>query len=251
MNLQLSSTKDSTTQKTTVLLYGENGSGKTTFAATWPNPVFLVPEFAANEMKSLSGYDLPVLYFENRKHLKAQVEGVGREVAAGNILCNTFVVDNLTAGQLILQEELKEAANVEKMRYDEWDKLAAISKTIMLSLHKMPPHVIWITHSKVAVVDDGRVGELTLAGASKRLFPSFADMLLRMEVVDLRKAGIEYRLHLKPHDIWTCRTRCPREASEKFPAYIVDPHYDKIAALMGWKSCAEIEGRAETTEAAE
>jgi hypothetical protein len=63
-------------------------------------------------MKSLSGSDMAVIYFENRKHLKAQVEELGQEVKAGNLRCDTLVVDNLTALQLVVQEELKKGEDL-------------------------------------------------------------------------------------------------------------------------------------------
>lgn len=248
MALNLSSTKDSAGGKATVLLYGDNGSGKTTFAATWPYPVFLVPEFAANEMKSLSEMDLPVILFENRKHLKAQVEELGDAVKKGNLRCDTLIVDNLTAMQLVVQEELKKEADVDKMKFDEWNKFTAVFKGLLTSLHKMPPHVIWITHQKITTADDKRIGELMLVADSRKLFPTYADLMLHAEVIDLRKAGVEYRLHLKPHDIWPCRMRVPRGQSTALPAYLVDPHYDQIAAFMSWPSCAEIEGRVEAVD---
>ena len=245
MTLQLTTTDESVSQKTTILLYGDNGTGKTTLAATWPNPVFLVPSICRNEMKSLSRHQFFVALFSNLKELHQQVNDLGRDIMAGKLACGTIVVDNLTGMQTALEEELKATSGKAKLDWEEWGKFASVFTKLLDSLHKLPPHIIWITHQKVVKVDeDTSAGEFTLTGKSKELIPGFADMILHCTVTDLKAAGLKFRLFLKSHDIWKCRIRGDREAVAAFPPYIEDPTYDKLAALMGWESCAEVEARA-------
>lgn len=249
MSLQISYTSEASSQKSTILLYGANGSGKTTFAATWPNPVFLVPWISRNEMKSLASSSFPVVYFKDLKELKAQVNALGKAVLDGSLKCDTIIVDNLTAIQTALEEELKSASGKSKLEWEEWGRFASVFTSLLDSLHKLPPHVIWITHQKVVSVgQDSYSGEFTLTGKSKELIPGFADMILHSTVTDLKAAGLKYRLYLKSHDIWPCRIRGSKDVVGAFPAYLEDPNYDSLATLMGWKSCAELEGTATPPE---
>jgi len=243
--LKMMSTMDVPAERATILLYGDNGSGKTTFAATWPNPVFLVPAIAVNELRALKDFDLPVIPFAGTKDLEEQVTALGKEILGGRLRCSTLVVDNLTAFQLMVEEELKVTANKDKLDFSEWGVFTTLFKRLMTQLRLLPCHVLWITHQTVRVNDDRRVGELTLMGKSKTFIPNYADMIMQMECVDLRAAGTKYRLRIKPHDIWTnIRIRTDRATSEAFPPYIENPSYDDLAALLGWASCEAIESGA-------
>lgn len=242
--LKLTSTLKVQQEKATILLYGDNGSGKTTFAATWPNPVFLVPGLALNEMRSLDGEDIPVVVFDSMSDLDGQVNALGKDILAGKVICNTLVVDNLTAFQLMVEEELKTSTNKDKLEFNEWGIFTTLFQRLMKALHKLPCHVLWIAHQTVRTVDDRRVGELVLTGKSKTFIPSFADMILQMEVVDLKAAGRKYRLRLCSHDIWSnIRVRTGIDRAAKFPQYLEDPYYDDLAALLGWASRETIEAR--------
>lgn len=242
MPLKLSYTDEAASQKSTVLLYGDNGSGKTTFASTWPNPVFLVPALSMNEMKSLVKHKFPIVSFDSLKELKEQVNELGKAILKGDIRCDTIVVDNLTAIQMALEEELKRTGRRDKLEWDDWGKFLSVFKNLLESLHKLPPHIVWITHQRIIKVDDtNSVGAFTLVGKSRELIPGFSDMILHATVTDLHGAGLKYRVHLKGHEIWTGRIRGDKEKVMQFPAYIEDPCYDALAVLMGWPSCAEVE----------
>jgi hypothetical protein len=246
MSLILSTTDLSVNEKTTALIYGGNGTGKTTFAASWPNPVFLVPWIARNEMKSLAGSKLLVAYFRNLRELQEQVQGIGKAVEEKALCCDTLVVDNLTAMQVMLKDEMLGKSGKAKFDWDDWDKFANITTSMMNAFHKLPPHVLWITHEKIIKEDEEtNKGSYTLQGSTRDIIPGFADMILHATVTDLKAAGLKYKLYLKGHDIWTCRMRAERKMAESLPQFIEDPSYDKLAALLGWKSCAEIEGTAE------
>jgi hypothetical protein len=238
----LSTTDLSINEKTTVLLYGGNGTGKTTFAATWPNPVFLVPWIARNEMKSLAKSKILVAYFKNLRELQEQILEIGKDVESGALRCDTLVVDNLTAMQVMLKDEMLAKSGKGKFDWDDWDKFANITTSMMNAFHKLPPHVIWVTHEKVIKEDEEtNKGGYTLQGSTRDIIPGFADMILHATATDLKAAGLKYKLYLKGHDIWTCRMRTDRGTAATLPQFIEDPSYDKLAALMSWKSCAEIE----------
>lgn len=240
--LNLTSTSDCKSEYSTILLYGDNGSGKTTFAGTWPNPVFLVPGLALNEMRTLEDYDLPVVTFDTIPELRTQIGAITKAILRNELICDTLVVDNLTAMQLLVEEQLKSDANKTKLEWEEWGQFSSLFSLLMKELHSLPCHVIWITHEVVKMIDNKAVGELTLTGKSKNFIPGFADMILRMEVVDLKKAGLKYKLHLKGHNIWNVRLRGDRDKIASLPPELIDPCYDDLAGLLDWPLRAELEG---------
>jgi hypothetical protein len=94
MTFKIGKTSDHASRKVTVLLYGQNGTGKTYFASTFPHPVFLVPAIASNEMKTIAGFDLPVMTFESMDDFKLGLTELGKQVKAKKLDCKTVVVDN-------------------------------------------------------------------------------------------------------------------------------------------------------------
>ena len=248
--LNLTTTTACKSEYSTVLLYGDNGSGKTTFAGTWPNPVFLVPGLALNEMRTLEDYNLPVVTFDTIAELRTQITAITKAIHREELICDTLVVDNLTAMQLLVEEQLKADANKVKLEWEEWGQFSSLFSLLMKELHSLPCNVIWITHETVKTIGDKLVGELTLTGKSKNFIPGFADMILRMEVVDLKKAGLKYKLHLKGHNIWNARLRGDRDKIAALPAEIVDPCYDDLAELLDWPLREVLEGTEEGEETA-
>lgn len=247
--LNLRSTKDFADSKVSLLLYGAPGAGKTTFAASWPNPVFFVPQSAETEMHALTHMDLPVVGFDSLEGMSDQVKALGKAIEAGDILCDTLVIDNLTAIQLMLQQDLKNTSGKVKLEFDEWSIYTDAFQKLLLEMHKLPPHIIWIAHSEITFVEDKAYGDIFMSGkAVKKLFKAFPSMMLEAVCLDLKAAGRRYSVCLKSHGIWECKIRGDGEKIAKFPDKI-DSDYNELAALMGWASREDIEGYEEGGEA--
>jgi len=249
--LKLKSTMDIAEDNNyTVLLYGEAGSGKTTFAHTWPAPVFLVPEMAENEMKSICDQDLPVVVFADMDDFYEQVKSLKKAIHKGQLLCRTLVVDNLTTIQQQFEDEIKQARGLDKLDWEEWGKFTSYFMKIKNELHKWPCHKIWITHT-----DEDRT--FSLKGDSRKFFPNACDLLLYCEVVDTGKpgaAGIEYRVHGRRKAQWPARIRIP-EAHERLKKFRTlgpnpSPHYDLLAPYLGLPLQKEAEEQFEAEYAA-
>lgn len=239
--------------KTTVVLYGPAGSGKTTFSSTFPGAYYLVPHMSSNEMKTLRGLGMKknVLVFKTMNEMHSQIIGLKDAILSGELPdCETIVFDNLTSAQLVAEAELLERSGKTKLDWDEWNEFTALWKNCMLFLHDLPVNVVWITHSEITQVTPqggGKaysVGQPTLTGKSRRFIPSYADMYLYCEAIDIGLGQPkEFYVYLKQKDVFPARARENKELMKKLPDYIggvdengraIDPTYTVLAKLMGW-----------------
>ena len=140
--LKLGSTAKTSQTKSTVLLYGESGSGKTTWASTWTNPVFVVPTIGLGELRSLSDQDFPVISFDSFKEMQEQLHLLGKTVLRGDLICDTLIIDNLTTIQFMLQNDLKETSGKQKLEWEEWGKYTNILNDMLYTMHKARPNII-------------------------------------------------------------------------------------------------------------
>lgn len=259
--LDLHSPEEAAPNKTTGVIYGPAGSGKTTFAATWPGVYVHAPSLSANELKSLQGMGMKdnVMIFQTIKEMERQAKAFSRAVVAGNLPdCHTYVFDNLTSAQLMAEYELLRETGKDKLNWEEWNRFAKYWKDMITYMHALPINVLWITHSETKPTIPPNGGEPydegfpTLSGKSRKFIPGYADLFLYCSSVD-RGPGIplEFRVHLKQKDVWPARIRGNVKVIDKLPPYIgglapdnrrIDPTYDVLAKLLGWETKAEIEG---------
>jgi hypothetical protein len=238
-SLRLSKTSDLAKDATyNVLLYGENGSGKTHFAGTWPYPVFLVPTIARGEMRTLSEFDLPVVFFNSMDDLKAQLEALGKAIEKKEIKCKTIVLDNLTTTQMLFEDEIKSQFGVDKLEWEHWGRFTSFFVRLMTTIKKWPVHSIWVCHS-----DKERT--FTLKGDSKNFFPGNADLLLYCEAKDMGNKGMAWFVHGRKFGTWPARMRLAKahENNASFARVGPDPYYDDFAEILELPMCATIEGR--------
>lgn len=249
MTLNLRTASEVSAQKTTVFLYGPNGSGKTHFASTWPCPYFVTPEIATNELKTLRHTNLPVITFGTMAEMGLQVKELAKLIQNGGIKdCRTIVFDNLTSTQMLAQKEIEDQQDGKPLEGEDWSVFTGFFVGLLTVLHTLPVNVIWISHSKVRSVKPpggGKaysIGSNALIGYSRDLFPGHSDMILLSEVVDRGSAKQEFYIYLKQRDVWSARVRQEPDGFNAMPPKIgPDPHYDDLAAIMKWPSCEEVE----------
>jgi hypothetical protein len=240
MTFKIGKTSDHASRKVTVLLYGQNGTGKTYFASTFPHPVFLVPVIASNEMKTIAGFDLPVLTFDSMEDFKRGLAEVSKQIKNKTLDCKTLVVDNVTTIQLMFEDELKESKSVDKLEWEQWGKFKSYFVSIMKTLHSWPINVIWITHTHHENV-------FSLLGDSKHFIPNNCDLILYAEARDPGgNKDTQFIVHAKRFGNWPARIRRDMTLDlDMVKQFGPDPspHFDDLAPYLGLGTREEEEAR--------
>lgn len=205
----------------TMFLFGAVGTWKTTFAATWPKPLFLSvgPEGgddALAAMPEIYGLQTPPVYsIGSPEAMKEKVERVRRDYARMDI--NTVVVDSITyyvdmwISQLMelryndpkVKERMKKTggeAAIMTMR--DWGVLAMHIRDIAMILHSTPLNVIWIGLQREIKQSDETQGASRVIGVEPYIkgemavkLPGLCKMIVHADRVlraDMQRPGVFY-----------------------------------------------------------
>jgi hypothetical protein len=263
--LKLASTGDlAQLDRWSLLLYGDNRSGKTHFSGTWPLPIFFVPEASLSEMRTLSDQNFTVVPFGDMANCESQFNEVMKLISkgkpVGDYIPMTFVFDNLTTAQMMWEEDVKKATGKIKLEWSDWGVMKTLIVRMMLGLQKSSLHNVWITHAKVAkaqrtgpggkIVSED-IGTFTIVGDAKNVVPNACDLLLYCEAIDRGVKGPGWQIHIRKHGIWPAGLRVTRIHKDKPITKPLgpDPHYDDLAPVLGLPLLADAEGRTDAAEA--
>jgi hypothetical protein len=182
------------------LLGGKVSSGKTSFAATMPRPLFL-SSVAEGGYKVLDSID-PRLFWDGPKGFKPVVwatENMLDYVKAGERLLNlaaqnkfpwgTVVFDSVSIyGESVLRELRKANPGGDARQW--YGELAAGISRIVAELHSLPCHVLWLCH-----IDDR--DQLAVPGKATAATWAYMDRkwLVRANV---EQDHVNYQLHSRP-----------------------------------------------------
>lgn len=242
-----------------IFLYGTNRSGKTHFAGTFPNPVFIVPEIGLNELKTVSDQEITVIPFKGLQdcldQIKGLVETIKKRPQTLDYVPKTIVFDNLTTANQLWLDELETAeGNDRKVQRNKWGLLRSYIVAYMRLLHGLKNcHVIWICHPHIEKItergSDGRmteqtVGSFAVQGAAKDLIPGNCDLLLYSEDRDMGIRGTGYYIHAKKQGVWPAGVRLSRIHAKKSFHVLgpkPSPSYDEMAKVLSLPSRDEVE----------
>ncbi len=215
------------------MFYGPTGSGKTTAAGSFPNPLFLVPASEGSEL-TLASADRDVPYFKLgrdaqnnpvkvREHLNAilsmletkhalmrKLYAEGRnDEAADAFPYETIVLESMTHLCAMLQDDISNNGAI-KMDQQRWGIMSDYLRTVHTRLRGFECHVVFTALAKV----DGEEGSVVegapdITGKMARLLPSACDAIGYCETVDSgnAKAPPVYRVHFRQHRVFPARTR--------------------------------------------
>lgn len=232
-----------------ILIYGEAGVGKTTFAATAPRPIlWLEAEGGTNSIADPEDIDIaPVASLEDYR------EGL-RYLHANPDAYKTVVIDSLSETQATILAEIMTKTKQEDPTRDEfqplfaeWGKLTGIMRTIIRAYRDVPANVIFTALTREDKDDlTGKVRvRPRLSPAIAEETPGFMDAVMYLATSTPRKGemgaeGVEAdeegitivrNALLAPTGKYAAKLRAPKGAN--VPEFLTDPSFDDIAKLMG------------------
>lgn len=230
-----------------VLAYGRSGTGKTTFASSFPKPLLLldIKEKGTDSISNVK--DVQVAKIEDWH----QIEDVYWYLDRGKHGFKTVVLDQMTALQdlamrKVMKDEGKEEGDHTSKRI--FGMVSGLMKTWIehyRDLIDRDVHVVFLAHDRVTTSDDDTAGDERIdPSVGARMMPSAASFLNgavkiigntfireNYTIENRRKVrSVEYCMRIGPHAYYTTKTRSPVGVTA--PEVIVDPTYDKLVAVM-------------------
>lgn len=245
-----------------MLVYGQSGTGKTTFWATFPGPILCLLCSGGAKPGELRSINTA----EYRKKVKPRVIASVREyldtLDAEADGYATVVVDHATGlADLVLREVVGKDVPLQKgwglASQQQYGQQAAQLKELFLRTLNLPGNAVIVCQERTFNGGDDSAGSDVLrpvVGAA--MSPSVTGWLNqacdyvvqtfkrpRMDSKTVtvagksvtryeRGKGVEYCLRTEPHDVYTTKFRRPRGGDE-LPECIVDPTYEKLVGLVG------------------
>ena len=242
-----------------ILLYGQSGTGKTTFAATMPGPILWLICSGGNKPGEMRSIDTP----EYRKKITPVVINSSADFRA-NLPTDggdyaTIVLDHATGfADLLLKEilgidELPAQKGWGLAQQQQYGQLALMCKESFRAMLNLPMHVVIIAQERT-FGDDSSNSDIIKPTIGAALTPSVTgwlnpacDFVLqtykrpRMEETITKVAGkeirqlkrgkgVEYCLRTEAHDVYQTKVRVPKGI--ELPECITDPDYDKLMAII-------------------
>jgi hypothetical protein len=214
-------------------VYGDSGSGKTTAAASFPRPLFLVP---ANEssITTLTGMDVPYIEItgqhgpvsNGRGGMEAALQLIEQDYAKDpdNFPYDTIVVESLTHYMDLIQEELTEN-NAQQMDQRKWGLVATHLRNIQMRLRNLEVHAVFTALAKVSENDAGAiVGGPMLSGQSAVKLPSACDIIGYAEAPASKKGKYTIHFRRRGHFFARSRFRGMPASVENFDYPVVQKH---------------------------
>ena len=231
-----------------VMIYGEPGVGKTTFAATAPRPIlWLEAEGGTHSIADTEGIDIVRVeglesYREVLKYLHANPDKY-----------KTVVIDSLTETQAAMLKEIMRRAAKEDLsrnefmpQFAEWGQVTGVMREIARAFRDLPMNTVITAltrEDKDELTGRTRVRPRMTPALSEEL-PAFMDACLYLyaatpkageagsEGVNADDDGVTIVRNalLKPTGKYTAKVRAPR--GRDVPDFVTDPTFDAIAELV-------------------
>jgi hypothetical protein len=225
-------------------LYGDTGSGKSTAAATFPDPLFVVPKNEGS-MLSLAGREIPYVEATCRKDVEdvlSYLEDLQRKAqAATNGLDDaevvnakyteifpyqTLVIESLTHYLDLVIEEVTKGNKLD-MDWSKWGHLANHLRSIRSRARNLDVHVVFTSLAKTAESADGKVstGGPMIVGSMAYKLPSACDIIAFCECRPGKPPL--YRTHFRTYKWFAARSRF-----RGLPEYLDDFDYVKVEPYL-------------------
>ena len=229
MALTIYNTDNAPPKPLTCFVYGRSRIGKTTFAATFPRPVFLVAGIEGNEATLNQYPGITVIRIDSTRDMDEALKWL----LMNKSKYDTVIVDSLTFYcDMFISEIVKKTGG---MQIQDWQKLDLhVMKYLVPSLHTLGKHVVWVALEQEMRKGDSVSGYCPmLYGKAPQKVPATTDLILRMNQKAVRdennKPTIKRIMELESSDAQPVGSRYGKDMSDPF----IEPHFDAIASRIG------------------
>lgn len=249
----------------TACVYGRSGTGKTSFAGTFPTPALLldIQEKGTDSVSNVSGLEtISLKTWEEFEEIYWYLKG-------GKHKFKTVILDQLGQLQNLGKKKVLRDRGMDEDTSDFgggarkiWGSISSKMITWILhyrNLEEQGINVCFIAHDRSFEGDeDNDEGQID-PSVGPRVMPSVAEFLngsvkvigntfIRERFVKIdgeakrKKRLIEYGMRVGPHAVYIARIRAPR--GTVVPDVIVDPSYDKVMAILKGNSVKPVRRKA-------
>ena len=228
-------------------IYGRSGTGKTTFAATFPKPILLL-DIEDHGTESIA--DIPDINVASITRW-GQIDDVYDLLTAKNNKYKTVVFDTITQLQLIGANHIlakKRKPTVVQidwgtMTIGDWGDLGAMMKEQITLFRNLPLEVVFLAQERITTNDDDE--KVLAPEVGPQLSPAIASHLnacvdvIASTYIKRRRRKVNnktveadpiYSMRIGPNPTYVTKVRKPRLVS--LPHDIDDPTYDDVIAVI-------------------
>lgn len=228
-------------------VFGNNGTGKTSFAATMPGNILLInvnedgmnsipqslrSKIISVDVRSTEDFINLIKIFQSgelEKHAQCKIDSI--------------VIDTVTQLQEIF---ILEAETIYKQQYltakgtfnagEMWGTLARYVKLLLMAIKSADLNLLSIFQEK-QFVDNNTVVEIGLKAATniRSLFADDSDVIVQLQLENFNINGenvVKHVANLEKHPLKPIKVRTSDETWETKNKIIVDPTYDKLINLI-------------------
>jgi hypothetical protein len=231
----------------TMLGYGESGTGKTVFGATFPKPLLLLD---IREKGTESITDVPgifVLEINKWEDLWGDVDKSIYWQLRGQNTYKTIMLDQLTSAQAVAIDHMRESRGMkasDPLSQRTWGQLSGMMQEMIYGyrdLYVDGYNILFLAHQRIRDPQEEEDDRLAPSVGSN-LMPSVASCIngavsvigntFIREVHDkkAKTSEVQYCMRVGPHAFYRAKIRRPVSAGP-VPGIIVNPSYEKIRRI--------------------
>ena len=221
-----------------MLVYGRSGTGKTTFAATFPKPALLIDvrEKGTDSVSNVEGLDIIQVdtwaeFEEVYWYLKQEKK------------YKSVIIDQVSQLQDVCVEGVMKEEGKGAMSQRTWGTASGLLKTWLLNYRDLIDdgiNVCFLAHDRTTDSDADSEDQID-PSVGPRLMPSVAGTLngsvkaigctyIREVLLEGEVRKVEYGMRLGPHSTYITKLRVPQGGT--VPESIFNPSYDRMMKLM-------------------
>lgn len=233
------------------VIYGRQGTGKTTLASTFPKPLILldIKENGWVGVKDINGLDIVGIktwddFEEAYWYLQENKDGY-----------KTVVIDTASALQDLVLEHIAKKKRVklrEGVKYGDfgtltkrdWGEVSSLLKPFITQFRDLDMNVVFLAHEKVFNVEEDDSAEGIDPSVGPKLMQSVASTMnaavdiigqtfIREKKIEGKPSLMQYCLRVGPHPYYLTKVRKPKDSEVE--SVLVDCSYVDILELMKGK----------------